>query len=97
MEEVESQWGLGTRVSSNLRDYVEGGEEARAFLRKLSSLNCLGFLYLLKKNTTCFRITTNSILEKEMATHSSILAWTIPWTEQPGGLSSMGLRRVGHN
>ena len=97
MEEVESQWGLGTRVSSNLRDYVEGGEEARAFLRKLSSLNCLGFLYLLKKNTTCFRITTNSILEKEMATHSSILAWKIPWTEQPGGLSSMGLRRVGHN
>ena len=31
-------------------------------------------------------------LEKEMATHSSILAWEIPWTEQPGGLQSMGLQ-----
>ena len=36
-------------------------------------------------------------LEKEMATHSSILAWKIPWTEKPGGLQSMGLQRVGHN
>ena len=33
-------------------------------------------------------------LEKEMATHSSILAWEIPWTEEPGGLQSMGLERV---
>ena len=33
-------------------------------------------------------------LEKEMATHSSILAWKIPWTEEPGGLESMGLQRV---
>ena len=35
-------------------------------------------------------------LEKEMATHSSILAWTIPWIEEPGGLQSMGLQRVRH-
>ena len=35
--------------------------------------------------------------EKGMATHSSILAWRIPWTEEPGGLQSMGLQRVGHN
>ena len=34
-------------------------------------------------------------LEKEMATHSSILAWRIPWTEEPGGLQSTGLQRVG--
>ena len=33
-------------------------------------------------------------LEKEMATHSSILAWKIPWTEEPGRLQSMGLQRV---
>ena len=33
-------------------------------------------------------------LEEEMATHSSILAWEIPWTEKPGGLQSMGLQRV---
>ena len=36
-------------------------------------------------------------LEKEMATHSSILAWEILWTEEPGGLQSMGLERVGHD
>ena len=36
-------------------------------------------------------------LEKEMATHSSILAWRIPGTEEPGGLQSMGLHRVGHD
>ena len=36
-------------------------------------------------------------LEKEMATHSSILAWRIPWREEPGRLQSTGLQRVGHN
>ena len=36
-------------------------------------------------------------LEKKMATHSTILAWEIPWTEKPGGLQSMGLQRVRHN
>ena len=36
-------------------------------------------------------------LEEEMATHSSILAWKIPWTEEPGGLQSMGSQRVGHD
>ena len=37
------------------------------------------------------------LLEKGMATHSSILAWRIPWTEDPGRLQSTGLQRVGHN
>ena len=36
-------------------------------------------------------------LEEEMVTHSSILAWEIPWTEEPGGLQSMGSQRVRHN
>ena len=36
-------------------------------------------------------------LEKEVATHSSILAWRIPWTEEPGGLQSMGSQRVRHD
>ena len=36
-------------------------------------------------------------LEKEMATHSSILAWRIPWKEEPGGLQSTGSQKVGHN
>ena len=37
------------------------------------------------------------LLEKEMATHSSILAWKIPWMEEPGGLQSMGSQRVKHD
>ena len=36
-------------------------------------------------------------LEEGIATHSSILAWRIPWTEEPGGLQSMGLQRIGHD
>ena len=36
-------------------------------------------------------------LEEEMASHSSILAWRIPWTEEPGGLQSIGSLRVGHD
>ena len=36
-------------------------------------------------------------LEEEMATHFSILPWRLPWAEEPGGLQSIGLQRVGHN
>ena len=36
-------------------------------------------------------------LEREMATHSSILAWELPWTEESGGLQSMGSQRIGHD
>ena len=37
------------------------------------------------------------LLEEEMTTQSSILAWRIPWTEEPGGLQSLGSQRVGHD
>ena len=37
------------------------------------------------------------LMEKEMATHSSVLAWRILWTEEPGGLQSMGSQRMEHN
>ena len=37
------------------------------------------------------------LLEEEMATHSSILAWKIPWTEEAGGLAVIGLQRAGHD
>ena len=40
---------------------------------------------------------SEDLLEKEMVTHSSILVWKIPWTEEPGRLQSMGLQRVGHD
>ena len=38
-----------------------------------------------------------NLLEKKMTTHSNILAWKIPWTEEPGRLQSMGSKRVGHD
>ena len=38
-----------------------------------------------------------TMLYKETATHSSVLAWKTPWTEEPGGLQSMGLQRAGHD
>ena len=41
--------------------------------------------------------TSTSILEKEVAAHSSALAWKIPWTEEPGRLPSLGSQRVGHS
>ena len=46
---------------------------------------------------TVFGIYSTDKLEKEMAPHSSTLAWEIPWMEEPGGLQSMGSLRVGHN
>ena len=44
-----------------------------------------------------FNLCQKDPLEEEMTTHSSILAWKIPWTEEPGGLQPMGSQRVGHN
>ena len=44
-----------------------------------------------------YSLSQEDLLEKEMATHSSILAWRIPWTEELGGLQFMGSQRVGHD
>ena len=49
-----------------------------------------------KQETQVESLGWEDALEKGMATHSSILAWRIPWTEEPGRLQSMGLQRVGH-
>jgi len=48
-------------------------------------------------NTQVWSLGREDPLEKEMETHSSNLAWRMPWIEEPGGLQSMGLQRVGHN
>ena len=50
-----------------------------------------------KKGKAIYLLLTPQSLEKEMATHSSVLAWRIPGTGEPGGLPSMGLHRVGHD
>ena len=50
-----------------------------------------------KRETQVQSLGWEDLLEKEMATHSSILAWKIPWTERPGRLQSMGSQRVRHD
>ena len=49
------------------------------------------------QETQAWSLGSGRSLEKEMATHSRILAWRTPWTEEPGGLESMGSQRVGHD
>ena len=49
------------------------------------------------RETQVWSLGWEDLLEKEMATHSSTLAWRIPWREEPGRLQSMGLQRVGHD
>ena len=48
-------------------------------------------------NYRTIALISHASMEKEMATHSNILAWRIPWTEEPGGLQSTGSQRVGHD
>jgi len=52
---------------------------------------------LAMKETWVQSLGQEDLLEKGMATHSSILAWRIPWTEEPGRLQSLGQQRVGHD
>ena len=54
-------------------------------------------IYLSMQETWVQSLGWENPLEKEMATHSSIPAWEIPWTEEPGGLQSMGWQRVGQD
>ena len=49
------------------------------------------------QETQVLSLSQEDALEKEMATHSGSLAWSIPWTKEPGGLQSMGSQKVGHN
>ena len=49
------------------------------------------------QETQALSLSQEDPLEEEMATHSSIPAWRIPWTEEPGGLQSKGLQRAGHD
>ena len=55
------------------------------------------FYYLMSSNEAHLSSSLARIMKKGMATHFSILAWRIPWTEEPDGLQSMGSQRVGHD
>ena len=79
------------------------GERAQLWnLRVYPSLSALLAAQMVKHLPTMWETRVRFLgwedpLGKEMATHSSILAWKIPWTEDPGRLQSMGLQRVGHD
>ena len=53
--------------------------------------------FLAMQETWVQSLGQKDLLKKGLATHSSILAWTIPWTKEPGGLQPMGSQRVGHD
>ena len=55
------------------------------------------YMFGLRQETWVQSLVQEDPLEKEMAAHSRILAWEIPWTEEPGGLQPRGLQRVGHD
>ena len=61
------------------------------FFSTYSASECFLVLFCLLSGST------SVYMEEEMATHSSVLAWRIPWTEEPVGLPSMGSHRVGHD
>ena len=76
-------------ISSEVRS-LEKPTRASLVAQRLKSLPAM-------RETWVQSLGQEDSLEKEMATHSSILAWKIPWTEEPGGLQSMGLQRVRHD
>ena len=61
-------------------------------------LTCDNIFYVYSMRETWVQsLDQKAFLEKELATHSSTLAWEVPWTEEPGGLQSMGSQRVRHD
>ena len=62
-----------------------------------SSVTQIGKNTAIMQETKVLSLGQEDPLEKEVSTHSSILAWRIPWTEEPGGLQCIGLQRVGHD
>ena len=90
LEEAQAGIKISRRNINNLRHadettlMAESEEELKSLLMKVKEKSEKAVLKL-------------SILEKEMATHSSILAWEIPWTEEHGGLQSMGSQKVRYN
>ena len=82
----------GCGLSKNLfsRRYTEEHQRASLVAQRLKRLPTM-------RETQVGSLSREDPLEKEMTTHSSILAWRIPWTEEPGRLQSTGWQRVRHN
>ena len=100
----------GKRETEKCNDVATGKFQRRIFISYFSWLpkehlenKIIDFLLLLLDHESHSRCSIKNLLglrknlEKAMAAHSSTLAWEIPWTEEPGGLQSMGLLRVGYD
>ena len=79
------------RIPSDICEGFPGGANGKESACQCRRLKRHGF------ETRVQSLGQEDPLEEEMATHFSILAWKIPWTEEPGGLQSMGSERVRHN
>ena len=88
---TKSQTWLGDWTTTTLHKGFPGGP----VVKKKKKKTCLPIQE--PQETRVPSVSWEDILEKEMATHSSIPAWEIPWTEEPRGLQSMGLQRVQHD
>ena len=93
--ELQMSWGLGTFAAtisrrSLVKDWALKQVGASLPAQRLKHLPAM-------QETQVQSLGREDPLEKEMATHSSIIAWRIPWMEEPGGLQSMGSQRVGHD
>ena len=80
----------GRAVSANLAVAAPGLQETSLVAQTVKRLSTM-------QEARVHSLGREDLLEKEMAPHSSVLAWKIPWTEEPGRLQSMGSQRVGHN
>ena len=88
------QSGVHTPQKTCKRIYGGSEEYIRTFLLAQTVKH---LLTMQETRVQSLGLPNEDLLEKEMATHSSILAWEIPWTEKPGRLQSMGSQKVGHD
>ena len=91
--QTKTQWEK--RSSQEIETTQKGGKLYRNFKASLVAQRLKHLPPM--RETQVQSLGRDDPLEKEMATHSSTLAWRIPWTEEPGRLQSMGLQRVGHD
>jgi len=79
----------------------KSNQYCKAIINQLKKINILKMVNIKKKSKNSSNMFMENLLcdtlEQGMATHSSVLFWRIPWAEEPGGLQTMELRRVGHD
>ena len=88
------QWPLMKEKLQTAKELTDTQLELKHIAESCSPWNSP--IFVIKKKSNKWSLLTD-VLEKEMATHSSILAWKIPWTEDPGRVQSMGSQRVRHD